>query len=119
MESKKWFLDDCEKFASMETVRLELIQRQFTYLQQETGISYQNMVFIYFYDPVAAYLKVFINSTHSVLFNYKYGFHIHDQLPINSSIFILLYLQKHVPRFQLLSQFLTWFHWKWNYTRSS
>ena len=45
LESKKWFLDDCEKFASMETLRLELIQRQLTYLKQETDIFNQNMVF--------------------------------------------------------------------------
>ena len=97
----------------METVRLELIQRQLTYLKQEIEIFNQNMVFNYFYGPVAAYLMVFINSSHSILFSCKYGFQIHDELPISSSIYIL---QKHILGVQLLSQFLTWFHWKWNYT---
>ena len=84
LESKKWVSDDCEKFSSMEIVKLELIQRQFTYLEQEIEIFNHNTVFNYFYDLVAAYLEVFINSIHSVLFSCKYGFQIHDK---NRSIF--------------------------------
>ena len=113
LDSKKWFLDDCEKNGFMETVRSEFIQRQLTYLKQEIEIFNQNMVFNYFYDSVATYLKVFINSIHSVLFSCKYGFQTHDEIPVNSSIFILL---KHISRVQLLSHFLTWFHWKHDFT---
>ena len=36
LESQKWFSDDGEKNSFMETVRSELIQRQLTYLEQET-----------------------------------------------------------------------------------
>ena len=95
------------------SVRSEFIQRNLAYLQEEIRISDQNMVLNYFYDPVAAYLEVFINSIHLVLFSCKYGFQIHDKMAANSSIFIL---QKHVSGFQLLIQFLTWFHWKSSYT---
>ena len=97
----------------METVRSEFIQRQLTYLKQETKIFNQNMVFNYFYDPIVVYREVIINSSRSVLLSCKYGFQIHDELPISSSIFIL---QKYILGFQLLSQFLTWLHWKWDYT---
>ena len=33
MESKKWLSNDCEKNGFMETLRLELIQRQLTYIE--------------------------------------------------------------------------------------
>ena len=112
LESRKWFLNDCEEDGFMEIVRSEFIQRKLAYLQEEIGISDQNTVLNY-YDPVAAYLEVFINSIHLVLFSCKCGLQIHDKMAANSSIFIL---QKHVSRFQLLIQFLTWFHWKSSYT---
>ena len=112
LESRKWFSNDCEEDGFMEIVRSEFIQRKLAYLQEEIGISDQNTILNY-YDPVAAYLEVFINSIHLVLFSCKCGFQIHDKMAANSSIFIL---QKHVSGFQLLIQFLTWFHWKSSYT---
>ena len=88
LESRKCFSNDCEEDGFMEIVRSEFIQRKLAYLQEEIGISDQNTVLNY-YDPVAAYLEVFINSIHLFLFSCKCGFQIHDKMAANSSIFIL------------------------------
>ena len=65
------------------------------------------------YDRVADYMEESFNSSHSFLFSSKYGFQIHDEIPINYSHFILL---KNISRVQFLSQFLTWSHWKHDFT---
>ena len=113
LESRKWFSNDCEEDGFMEIVRSEFIQRKLAYLQEEIGISDQNMVLNYFYDPVADYIKEFIESRFQYRFYDKSENQNCRQMMIVVPIFILLI---HRSRLSLSIQILVWLHWKHDFT---
>ena len=97
----------------MEIVRSEFIHRKLAYLQEEIGISDQNMVLNYFYDPVADYIKEFIESRFQYTFYDKSENQNCRHMMIAVPIFILLI---HRSRFSLCIQILVWLHWKHDFT---